>query len=77
MTHRGPFEPPPFCDSVILGPRCLESGWRPRVWESREQAPARHGNKGEVLAAPLIASENIKKEKRYHQEQCYMMHSGR
>jgi len=27
VTHRGPFQPLPFCDSVVLGFFILDSGW--------------------------------------------------
>lgn len=58
-----------------LGPCGLVAGWR--LQESREQVPAQQRNKCEVWAVPLAACENIKKEKRCHQEQCYVMHSGK
>lgn len=58
-----------------LGPCRLDSGWR--FWESREQVPSQHGNKWEVSAVPLITCQNINKEKRCHQEQYYVLHSGK
>ena len=64
MTHRGPFQPRPFCDSVILC-RGKETGTGCRRLEEREHGcslqPTRRAEKGDLSSAPKRGSPVLRR----------------
>jgi len=54
MTHRGPFQPLPFCDSVMLASTVLQ--WLCRAWAAsvRSRFAAAESGKAELLHGAAV-----------------------